>query len=75
MCIQKCVRSKREGTHQGHKGRSRRNAYNQKDDGKGVVKLKHKINDFFKLFNTALPYKVKTFHINKYSNVTASLIC
>lgn len=32
VCIQKCVRSKREGTHQGHKGRSRRNANNQKDN-------------------------------------------
>ena len=49
MCISKCVRSNREGIHQGHEGRSRRNAYKLEDNGKGMVELvKHEIHDFQK---------------------------
>ena len=45
LCIQKCIHSKREGVHEGHNGRSRRNAYNQEDNGKHMVKLKHIVDD------------------------------
>lgn len=36
MCISKCVGNKR-GVHQGHKGRSRRNAYKPEENSKGMV--------------------------------------
>ena len=49
VCVRKCVGSKREGLHQGHKGRSRRDANKPEDNGKGMVKLKHKIDDFWKI--------------------------
>lgn len=37
MCISKCVGNKREGVHQGHKGRSQRNAYKPEENSKGMV--------------------------------------
>jgi len=46
MCIHTCVRNKREGfIREGHKGRSQRSAYQQEDNGKGMVKLKHIVGD------------------------------
>lgn len=43
MCISNCVHIKREGIHQGHEGRSRRNAYKPEDNGKPVYGESNKI--------------------------------
>jgi len=46
MCIQKCIRSKREGVGKGHNGRSRRNAYYQEDNGMRMVKFFCIVDDY-----------------------------